>query len=167
VDAATRGDGDAVSSLYVLAPETIGTTRHAQPSLFWFQTKPARLPFEFALLRPGEAKPVLALHWPDGLRSGFQRLRLADHGIALEPNIDYQWVVALVRDPQSRSRDIISSGWIHRISGAAAGEAWYDTLETLADQIAEHPQERRLRAKRADLLRGADLIGPANADTIP
>jgi hypothetical protein len=167
VDAATRGDGDEIASLYVLTPETIGLTARAQPSLFWYQTKPARLPFEFALLRPGQAAPVLALRWPDGLRAGFQRLRLAEHGVSLEPNVDYQWVVALVRDPKSRSRDILSSGWIRRQVDVAPSEAWYDRLETLLDRIAASPRDPRLRAQRSALLRSVGLAIPASVDTAP
>jgi hypothetical protein len=167
VDAATRGDGDEISSLYVLTPETVGLTARAQPSLLWYQTKPARLPFEFALLRPGEARPVLTLHLPDGRRAGFQRIRLAEHDVKLEPNVDYQWVVALIRDPKSRSRDILSSGWIRRQEGAAGDEAWYDRLELLSDRILRDPRDLRLRAQRASLLRGVGLIVPAEVDAAP
>lgn len=167
VDAATRGDGEEISSLYVLTPETIGLTARAQPALIWYQTKPAPLPFEFALLRPGEAKPVLALHFPDGRRAGFQCIRLAEHGVHLEPHVDYQWVVALIRDPKSRSRDILSSGWIRREEGVGGSQAWYDQLGTVSDRILKNPLDLRLRAQRSALLHSVGLVVPAAADVAP
>jgi hypothetical protein len=164
VDAGSRGEGDEIASLYVIAPENIGLSTRSQPTLFWFQTAPAKLPYEITLLRPNDPKPVLRLHGSDGTAGGFHRLNLADHGIHLAPGVDYQWVVALIRDPQSRSRDIVSSGWVrHSASSGAAvrpGDAaslaaaglWYDTVAALFAQIDKNPRDAQLAADRRDLL---------------
>lgn len=164
VDAGSRGDGDEVASLYVLAPEHVGLTTHSQPTLFWFQTAPARLPFEISILKPNDPTPVLHIRRSNAASSGFQHLDLADHGVSLAPGVDYQWVVALVRDPQSRSRDIVSSGWIRHVgpkeglarssdSAAFAAEGiWYDAVTALFSQIAIHPHDAQLAADRRDLL---------------
>jgi hypothetical protein len=162
VDAGSRGDGDDVASLYVLAPEHVGLTTHSQPTLFWYQTAPAKLPFEISILKPNDPKPVLRVRRSDATTSGFQHLDLSTHGVSLAPGVDYQWVVALVRDPQSRSRDIISSGWIRHVGGKdghrdsdpaayAADGIWYDAVSTLFDKIAAHPSDAQLAADRRDL----------------
>jgi hypothetical protein len=162
VDAGSRGDGDEVASLYVIAPEHVGFTARSQPSLYWFQTGPATLPFEISVLKPNEPKPVLLIRRPEATTGGFHHLDLADHGVTLEPGVDYQWVVALVRDPQSRSRDIVSSGWIRydttRNTGSrsdasayASSGLWYDAVTALFGQLGTHPRDSQLIADRRDL----------------
>src|SRR5690348_7635165 len=41
VTGGSRGIGDAAMTLDVLAPNEVGVTTLEQPSLFWFQSKPA------------------------------------------------------------------------------------------------------------------------------
>ena len=175
VDAGSRGDGGEVASLYVLAPEHVGLTTRSQPTLFWFQTAPARLPFEISILKPGDPAPLLLVRRPDAAASGFQHLDLADHSVSLAPGVDYQWVVALVRDPQSRSRDIISSGWIRHVGSKddlraadpavyAAEGIWYDAVSALFEKIAAHPQNPQLAADRRGLL---TQVGLPPLPTVP
>lgn len=162
VDAASRGDGDEVASLYVLAPAQVGLTTKAQPTLYWYQTRPAEVPCEFALLRENQAEPVLRVAFKDARRAGWQQLSLAAHAVTLEPGVEYQWVVALVRDPGNRSRDIVSSAWVQRVPALAGGRPtpqdyaahgiWYDALEALSEKIAAHPGDQRLQAVRDDFL---------------
>ncbi len=163
VDAGSRGDGDEVASLYVISPEDVGLTTHLQPSLHWYQTAPAQLPFEISILKPNDPTPLMLVRQTGATSRGFHHLDLAEHGVSLAPGTDYQWVVALVRDPQSRSKDIVSSGWIRHVQGdegsarrqdaagyAAAGY-WYDTITALFAQIEAHPQDAQLAADRRDL----------------
>jgi hypothetical protein len=159
VDAGSRGDGDEITSLYVISPDDLGLSARAQPRLYWFQTKPAELPFEFSILRPNDPKPVLHVKRTGKTTSGFHHLDLAAEGVSLTPGVDYQWVVALVRDPQSRSRDIVSSGWIRHVTreagkdpaSLAAAGLWYDTVSTLFAQIEARPNDPQLSADRRDL----------------
>src|SRR6185503_4124135 len=51
VTGGSRGTGDASITLDVLAPDEIGVTTQEQPSLFWFQSKPADAKFELTLLQ--------------------------------------------------------------------------------------------------------------------
>ncbi len=162
VDAASRGDGDEVASLYVLAPEELGRTSKARPTLYWLQTRAADVPFEFALLRPQQAEPVLRISSKSAHRAGLQHLAMAEHGVTLEPGVEYQWVVALIRDPANRSRDIVSSGWIQRVPPLPMGRPtpqdyathgiWYDAFDMLSETIREHPGDRHPRAVRDDFL---------------
>src|SRR5438477_12341530 len=55
VTGGSRGTGDTTITLDVLAPDEIGVTTQEQPSLFWFQSKPADAKFELTLLQIGRA----------------------------------------------------------------------------------------------------------------
>src|SRR5689334_6481862 len=59
VTGGSRGSGDAAVTLDVLAPDEIGETTLEQPSLFWFQSKPANARFELTLLQENKAKPIV------------------------------------------------------------------------------------------------------------
>jgi hypothetical protein len=108
---------------------------------------------------------------PRTSRAGIQALRLADHGVRLKPQVEYQWSVALVKDPEQRSTDVVSSGTIRYVkpsaalektleqtdasalAAALAGEGyWYDALKTLSESIDAQPGNPSLREQRASLL---------------
>ncbi len=176
----SRGEGRDKVILEVLAPDEVGLTTEEQPSLFWFQSQPSPAGFELTLLRDKQAKPLLHLRTPHADRAGIQRVRLADHGVKLQPGIEYQWVVALITDPENRSTDLIASGAIQRVEPGpelsarltqaspsdrthAYAEAgiWYDALATLSDQVDAHPESASLRDLRRDLLRQVGLKSAA------
>ncbi|MEN9677497.1 MAG: hypothetical protein RIS76_3393 [Verrucomicrobiota bacterium] len=177
----SRGTGTAATTLDVLAPDDVGVTTQEQPSLFWFQSKPAEARFELTLLQENKVKPLVQVMVERSTKSGIQRLKLSDHGVKLSPGVEYQWVVALITDSDNRSSDLVASGVIKRVeptddlkrkvAGAPAetlaaiyGEAgiWYDALALLSDQIDAHPEDKSLREVRADLLRQVGLGSAAN-----
>lgn len=183
VTGGSRGAGDAAVTLDVLAPDEIGETTLEQPSLFWFQSKPAEAKFELTLLQENKAKPIVQVSIERSSKAGIQRLKLADHGAKLSPGVEYQWVVALVNDPDNRSKDLVASGVIKRVepsadlkdkvSKAAPGSlaaiyadagVWYDALSALSDQIDAHPEDKALRQTRADLLQQVGLKAAAKAE---
>jgi hypothetical protein len=184
VTGGSRGTGDAAVTLDVLAPDDIGTTTQEQPSLFWYQSKPAEANFELTLLQQNKVKPLIQVKVERAGRAGIQRLKLSDHGVKLSPGVEYQWVVALVTDPDNRSTDLVASGVIKRVAPEAElkekisqaapaslvglfAEAgiWYDTLGALSDQIEAQPENKALRQARADLLRQVGLNAAAQAET--
>jgi hypothetical protein len=172
----SRGSGDAMITLDVLAPDDIGVTTQEQPSLFWYQSKPADAKFELTLLQENKVKPLVQVMIERSAKAGIQRLRLSDHGAKLTPGVEYQWVVALITDPDNRSTDLVASGVIKRVEPAdelkeslrvsapadlprvyAEAGIWYDALAALSDQIEAHPEDPGLRAARADLLEQVGL----------
>ncbi len=183
VTGGSRGSGDAAVTLDVLAPDDIGTTTQEQPSLFWFQSKPAEAKFELTLLEQNKVKPLVQVKLERAGKAGIQRLKLSDHGVKLNAGVEYQWVVALVTDPENRSTDLVASGVIKRVAPAAElqekisqappgslanlyAEAgiWYDALAALSDQIEAQPADKALRQTRADLLRQVGLTAAAQAE---
>ena len=186
VTGGSRGSGDLAITLDVLAPDDTGLTTQEQPSLFWYQSKPAQARFELTLIEPGTTKPVLQVKVDRAASAGIQRLRLSDHGVKLTPGVEYQWVVALVTDPNNRSSDLVASGFIKRMEPTAelkakvAGAApdnlpaiyaeagiWHDALSSLSDLIEAQPDNAALRAERADLLRQVGLKAAAAAEATP
>ncbi len=182
VTGGSRGTGDSTITLDVLAPDEIGVTTQEQPSLFWFQSKPAEAKFELTLLQENKVKPLVQVLVERSTKAGIQRLKLSDHGAKLAPGVEYQWVVALVTDPNNRSTDLVASGVIKRVEPDAelkekiakaspaslAGvyaEAgiWYDALAVLADQIEAQPDNAGLRQTRADLLAQVGLRAAAQS----
>ncbi|HUJ11126.1 MAG TPA: DUF928 domain-containing protein [Verrucomicrobiae bacterium] len=150
IDGGSRGSGVSLICLNVLAPDHTGLTIHEQPTLFWYQSEPADVPFEMTVIEPGKPQPLLRIRLPNARRNGIQHVRLADHGVRLMTGVEYEWVVALVVDPESRSKDVVASGLIQRIEPSAALTArlasaskedrpviyaeeglWYDALEIL------------------------------------
>jgi hypothetical protein len=184
VTGGSRGTGLNEITLDVLAPDEVGTTTLEAPSLFWFQSKPADAKFELTLLQENKAKPLVQVKIDRSSKAGIQRLKLSDHGVKLLPGVEYQWVVALITDPENRSSDLIASGVIKRIVPAADvkdkvakskptelaqvyAEAgiWYDALASLSDQIDAKPNDAALRETRADLLRQVGLKAAAGKPT--
>ena len=176
VTGGSRGSGDGTITLDVLAPNQTGLTTLEQPSLFWFQSKPANAKFELTLLQENKAKPLLQFTVQRSAKAGIQRLKLSDQGVKLAPGVEYQWVVALITDPDNRSSDLVASGVIKRIEASPALKdkiakaspeslpgvyaeqgIWYDALSVLSDQIEAQPQNKALLETRADLLRQVGL----------
>jgi hypothetical protein len=183
VTGGSRGTEVGDIALDVLAPDDVGMTTQEQPSLFWFQSKPANARFELTLLQDNQVKPLVQVQVERAAKAGIQRLKLADHGAKLEAGAEYQWVVALVSDPDNRSKDIIASGVIKRVQpstelkeklGKADSAAvpgiyadagiWYDSLASLSDMIDAHPDNAVLRQTRAELLRQVGLKTAADAE---
>jgi hypothetical protein len=180
VTGGSRGSGDAAITLDVLAPDDVGVTTLEQPSLFWFQSKPADAKFELTLLQENKVNPLVQMKVDRSTKAGIQRMKLADHGVKLAPGVEYQWVVALINDPDNRSSDLVASGVIKRVEPSAElkektakaapaalpgvyAEAgiWYDALTALSDQIDANPDDKTLQETRADLLRQVGLKSAA------
>lgn len=175
VSGGARGGGtDAV--LVAVVPNHVALTTQAQPSLFWFQSKSAKAKFELTVVEPKKPKPLLSLTAPQADKPGIHRVKLAKYKVELQPDVAYEWSVAIVPDAENRSRDVIAKGVIKRIDppgdlasrvaqkgdlerAAAYAEAgiWYDAFESVSNAIEAHPDDPSLRAQRASLLQQIGL----------
>jgi hypothetical protein len=134
-------------------------------------------------LEENKPKPIVQVMIDRSTKAGIQRLKLADHGAKLAVGVEYQWVVALVTDPDNRSKDLVASGVIKRIqppadlkekvskappaslpSVYADAGIWYDALGALSDQIDAQPDNKSLRQSRADLLQQVGLKAAAQSE---
>ena len=181
-DGGSRGKGEKLPSLYVLAPNHTALTTREQPSLFWYQTSAAKTHFELTLTEPKNPKPLLKVA-TDKADGGIHRVSLAKHNVTLKPGVAYKWTVAWVPDPANRSQDVIASGAIQHIEPdakltAALADAkglekaavyaqhgiWYEALETVSNEIDAAPKNKELHAQRAALLDQAGLKEAAAAE---
>lgn len=179
VGGSSRGSETALPAVSVLAPDHVGLTVFEQPALYWFISKPTAVRVELTLIDSDGARPLVEAAVKSDA-PGIHRLDLAQHGVRLKPDTEYQWSVSLVPNPDERSNDTISTGVVKRIAppkelasqlGAAGKDAqaavyarqglWYDALAGLSEMIAARPEDRRLRAQRARILEQAGLSDAA------
>jgi hypothetical protein len=179
VGGGSRGSKDKVPALFVVAPEHVGQTTSAKPSLFYFvdRVPDASIRVEFTLLDEDGIEPLVETVLPTPKRAGVHRIRLSDHGVKLAPGTEYEWSVSLILNPKERSKDIVATSWIDRIPESGELKArlasegatatvfaeeglWYDAIGALSDEIDGDPSNVQLAEQRADLLRqvGLDAI---------
>lgn len=157
-------------------------TVHDQPVLYWFLSKAITSPVELTVVDERGVKPILETRLAPPFSPGVQRVRLADHGIRLSQG-KYQWFVALVVDPDRRSRDVLAGGSIELVEPSqgfsvklsqtgmanapliyAEAGLWYDAVTAISDLIEAAPSDINLRKQRASLLRQAGLTDVAEYD---
>jgi hypothetical protein len=183
VSGGARGENGIDATLFALVPDHLALTTQAQPSLFWFQSKPAKAKFELTVVEPKKPTPLLSLTSPGADKPGVHRIKLARYKVELKPDVVYEWSVAIVPDAENRSKDVIAKGVIKRVAPPAdldariekAGDLerasayaqagiWYDALDAISDAIEAHPDDASLREQRASLLKQVGLSEAAAVD---
>jgi len=172
----TRGVAGETLALSVLAPDDRALTVSEQPTLYWFISNRTSLPVEVVLMDPDGIRPMLELNLAPPTQAGLHPIRLAEHGIRIQPGIAYRWYVAVVPDAGRRSRDILAGGTVERIvppadlssTLSAAGGAervavyagaglWYDALTAVTTLVEQSPGDSVPRQQRAALLKQVGL----------
>jgi uncharacterized protein DUF928 len=187
VGGSSRGEdcsGGKDLMLSVLVPEDhAGETVHEQPSLYWYLSGSTTCPIELTIRDDQAIQPLLEKRLSDPVRPGVQRIQLADYNIHLPLDVPYRWFVSLVVDPESRSKDIIASGFIKRVAPpekvraqlARGGKTqapsiyaqaglWYDAMASISEVIDAAPNDQTLRQQRASLLAQVGLPEIAEQD---
>ena len=174
-----RGGKDA-PIVQVLAPDHIGLTRHKQPTLYWYLSKPSSYPIEFTFVDSRTIPPVVETQLPPPAEVGVQALRLKDFGVSLEVGVPYRWFISLVVDPSNPSKDITAGSIIERVSylegimihaaseedpvELAAAGLWYDAVRAISAKIEASPGDPYYRGQRAFLLKQVGLSEVAEFD---
>ena len=172
---ATRSATGPVPRTEALVPEVAGHTLQAQPVLYWYLAGKTDERIDFALIGVDPINPMLEVTLKGPFEPGIQRIRLADHDATLEPNLEYQWFVRVIPNPEQRLYDRVIGGGIQRLEPspelnaklAAAQQSdahfvlaeagiWYDALDSLSQQIEAAPENKNLRAQRTALF---DQVG--------
>jgi hypothetical protein len=172
VGGGTRGlapGTDAGEMLAVLSPPQMGQTQQAQPTLYWFLSTPDAGPVELALTSAQAVAPLWRISIEGPLNAGIHAVSLRDHNVVLEDGVEYQWSVAIVRDPDRRSRDLVAIGTLERVAARPTPDGaeavfslaerglWYDALQQIEELIAQSTDDPKLREYRAALLDQAEL----------
>ena len=110
--------------LTVLAPEDhVGLTVEAQPTLYFLLEEDTPCGVQFVLNDRRQVPPLVETVVLESGRAGLHAIRLGDHGITLEPDIDYDWFVQVTDDPSRRAPQIFSGGQVRRIEPPRGLEA--------------------------------------------
>jgi hypothetical protein len=159
----------------------VGLTTEPQPVLYWYLREPAASPVEILLVDLNVAEPLVKLRLTQPAL-GLHRFALAEHGARLKAGTQYEWSVAIVRDPERRALDSVSAAFIERVDPPEAlrkGSAsampwlyasegiWYDAFHSLSRLIATRPTDPKLREFRASLLEQIDLGDVARYERAP
>jgi hypothetical protein len=179
VGGATRSAGSQTASIEVIAPQSVGLTLGADPVLYWYLPELTKNEVGLRVLSSHSDEPILKAKLPTPKQAGLQRVRLADHGLALERDIDYQWFIAIPGNVAAQERDQFAGGGIARIDapadlaeklgGAGTERAsvlvnagiWYDAVDALSRAIEAAPKDAALVRTRADLLSQVGLVEAA------
>jgi hypothetical protein len=164
--------GFAQARPLALAPDHVGLTLHANPSLFWYIDTSPRPDLEvlFTLIEADGIEPLVERKLASPKRAGIQRVRLGSFGVKLRPGVLYEWSIALVSSDAMQPQVAVTTGFIRRVpsestqlgdarDGAAYAQAglWYDAMGAFGDAIAAQPDDTNLRSMRNSLLRQAKL----------
>ncbi len=176
----TRMAGGDHPSLMALVPDHTGLSTRAQPSLYWYLSRPSNRKIEFTLNDEEAGRTLIQTFLKSDVKVGIVRVDLSDFDVTLSPDREYTWFISLVLDPNQPSRDVYSGGKIKRISPSeghrqkpakASGTdvavayaekgIWYDSLDILSRLIESNPTDHALRRHRADLFDQVGLHEPA------
>jgi hypothetical protein len=173
----SRGLGNDLPTLYILAPNQVGYTTYAGPRVFWYLSRPTNAPLVLTV-KPDDPtskippfKTVL-----DATKSGIQCLDLAKCNVQLQSGLDYQVSLALKPDKDPRAKDILCSAEIMYVTPPsslfaqllattdpvkktrllARNSMFYDAMWELTHQIEVDPRDKSWHELRASLL---DQIG--------
>jgi hypothetical protein len=183
VGGGTRGMGEELITLLVLAPNHVARTIQEQPVLYWYLSKPAPYPIELTIILEKETLPLLEKRIPLPSQTGIYPLRLSDFDIRLSTGTQYRWFLALVPDPNRRTRDIVAGAIIERVETpeplrprlleasieeipqlyAGAG-IWYDALMAVSNLIDDTPNNPVFHKQRAALIEQVGLSSVAQFD---
>ena len=176
VGGGTRGTKGQAFVLNALAPSHVANTMRTQPTLYWFSSRILSSAVEVVIADQEAIDPLLEVTLSPPITAGIQAVSLHERGVELKPGVDYQWYVAIVLDPQHRSKDIIAGGDIRltpasgalqeKLEGAGDEELpallaesglWYDVVDELNSRVRRNAGDQTSREQRADLLEQAGL----------
>ena len=166
-----------------IASEQTGYTSREQPSLYWYISASFNGPMEFKLNEPFVSKPVLSIMLEGFPSEGIYGINLSEHTIRLKPNIEYEWFITIITDPEQRSHDIYARATIkyveptddltlelskvspnHKYHAYAKTGYWYDAIKSLTQLINSSRSIRTYRLHRAALLKQVNLPKAAKYD---
>jgi len=179
----TRGFDTHMIKVAVLAPDHVGLTVKAQPSLYWYLSQATALPIELTISKDRAIEPLFETRLRSPLPPGIQRVALGDYHVRLAPGVNYRWHVSVIYDLNQRSRDVVASGVIKlqeapqalltRLSEAdksrkpfiyAEAGFWYDAIASISELIEASPHNLNLRHQRAALTEQVSLQEVADYD---
>jgi hypothetical protein len=159
------------TKLSVLVPEDhVGLTTEAQPTLYFFLSQDTDCAVEFVLNDRRQVPPLIEVAVKTPRTAGIHAIRLADFGLSLEPEVDYDWFVQVRGAEAKKSPEAYGGGQIRRVTAPAGlaeelakpgarpanvfaqNSLWYDAVAALSAEIDAAPADTALHQQRAELL---------------
>ena len=174
----TRGILDEYPSLLcVITPDHTALTIKDQPELFWFLRELTNYPIELTIIEDQAIFPVLETRIDSPEQPGIQSIRLTDIGMHLKKDTVYKWFIAIVPDPNRRSKDVLAWGAVRYMEISdelkekllqfdkvttlniyASAGIWYDAFAELSELIQISVNDVDLIRKRNALLEQIGLL---------
>lgn len=169
ISGGTRGKTAVPVKLDVIAPNDIGETVRDQPTLYWFNSLPINNDVDVTMVTDDSNATVLDQTVRGPFVAGIHGFRLEGTKLHLDPKKVYQWSVTIKISTSEPSEDIVASGMVQVVAppkptAAAPTDAvsqvdfyarsgiWYDAIDTLSQQIDQHPADGTLRFYRDALM---------------
>jgi hypothetical protein len=162
---AVRGRNDV--SVDSRAPDHVGLTLNAAPSLWWSLDSDSDAPLQVTIVDEDAIEPILRVELAGPHRTGLNSISLTEHGVELKPGVEYRWFISVLLDPDRPSRNPVSGGVIQvvgpdddrRVAVAAVEDArrghllaelgiWYDAYDFFASLAEAHPEIEALERHR-------------------
>jgi hypothetical protein len=168
-----RGENQDGGFITIVAPQQAGIADQASPCIYFFFTQATSRDVEIAITRDGEIDPCFETRLT-GISAGLNQIDLHKSNLLLTPSATYEVVIAVVSDPQHRSRDQVCSTTVKcepltdavrqqicqpdgKPSKTQAMEylqagCWYDGFDSICKSIEADPNNPALHAWRWKLL---------------
>jgi len=159
-----------------IVSEETGYTLEKQPILRWYISSAWPGKIEFTILENRKVEPLVETFIDGPENEGIYEIKLADYNIILKPDIEYEWYLAIIFDPNERSSDFLASATLMYIpqSNTLSDELknisqeslyffyadhgyWYDAIENISQLIQRYPNNMEYKNHRIKLLEQVKL----------
>jgi len=166
-----------------LAPEQTGFTTKKQPILSWYFSDPWKGKMIVKINICRQKKPLFVTEIDGPGTEGIYHVNLSEYDVSLEENIDYEWLIAIITDPDEPSADIYTTATIRYVEPEnsllkeldstdkkqhyriyAKHGYWYNAIDQLSTLIDSSPEIDVVKKIRADLLKQVNLPNAAAYD---
>ncbi len=172
------------ATLTALSPGgQLGLTQSSRPKFLVYVPQTSAQTMEFSLF-DDKMNGVYQMNLPVSNRTGLVSIELPENAPSLVKDKPYYWTVALVCNPNERTKDMVVGGWIEhselndslkqelakargleRASLYAQKGFWYDAVNTLVEMQQTEPGNLAIAASWAELLKSVGLDAIANQST--
>ncbi|MBE9010331.1 DUF928 domain-containing protein [Pseudanabaenaceae cyanobacterium LEGE 13415] len=161
----------------IASRQSVGLTRHNRPTVWVYLPPTQAQTLEFSMFdqdRKGIYQTTIEIN----NRTGYVPIELPSSAPALNQNQPYYWTVALVCDPNERTHDWITGGWIQQQSIDSALQQqlnqatlteqirliakagyWYEAVDAYLRLQQAKPNDPQLTQLWAELVRTGNLKG--------
>ena len=160
-----------------IVPDHVGLTVQKSPVLYFYVFKVTSDLIHFTLIDGRNVQPMAEFFLQSPTRPGFLDIRLEDHQIVLEEEVQYRWYVSVSRSPNPLGypHHIVAEGMIARVNPRDVGYyghgcdqdsvlqaekagLWIDAFACVNELLKANPDAEALGQLRERLWRRAEIV---------